>query len=276
MILQANPSKKYGNRFSYHSTRKMQSLCCPIQLVVTTLAPKNKLWKRRERRNHLSWLTWVLFLAWNRNYSQQTPTLWQPRPQQPAKQSKVTQIEVSSKFEKEKIVEHPLAQMKFCSCPSPNNQVFVSPQNSGHTRCEAKSNKTDFPPATEVFCDCFCWVWRQTLSCVCSAPPPCHLHCQTQSLLTDVGQPPLPGILSQTERSETLGAANLPFYVSALLVFPSFKSAFYSPNLCALAELLHSAKHPKPPLLPCDLQPNDTYANEISAGKNNYSCSWED
>lgn len=203
MILQANPSKKYGNRFSYHSTRKMQSLCCPIQLVVTTLAPKNKLWKRRERRNHLSWLTWALFLAWNRNYRQQTPTLWQPWPQQPAKQSKVTQIEVSSKFVKEKIAAHPLAQMKFCSCPLPNNQVFVSPQNSGHTWCEAKSNKTDFPPATEVFCDCFCWVWRQTLSCVCSAPPPCHLHCQTQSLLTDVGQPPLPGILSQRDQKHS-------------------------------------------------------------------------
>lgn len=92
---QANPNKTYGNCFSYYSTRKMQSLCCPIQLVVTTLAPKNKLWERRERRSHLSWLTWVLFLAWNRNYCQQTPTLWQPRPPQPAKQSTVTQIEVS-------------------------------------------------------------------------------------------------------------------------------------------------------------------------------------
>lgn len=72
IIFQANPSKKLW-KLHLPPQHEMQSLCCPIQLVVTTPAPKNKLWKRREGKNHLSWLTWVLFLAWNRNFVTKKP-----------------------------------------------------------------------------------------------------------------------------------------------------------------------------------------------------------
>lgn len=206
IILQANPSENYGNCFSCHSTRKMQSLCCPIQLVVTTLAPKNKLWERRERKNHLSWLTWVLFSARNRNYCQESPTLWQPGPQQPEKQSRAT---TDWSFLQ-------ICEGKNCGTSTGPNEILLlsfvqhlgvcaTSELSTSGRWEVKSNKTDFSPLTEALCDSFSWVWRQTLSCVCSAPAPHHLHWQIQSPLTDVGQRPLPGILSQTEIRNSQG-----------------------------------------------------------------------
>lgn len=68
VILQANPSKNYGNGSSHHNLRRTQSPCCPIQqpgnrqMVVSILIPKSVM-KKEVRKKNRSLLTAVLYCS---------------------------------------------------------------------------------------------------------------------------------------------------------------------------------------------------------------------
>lgn len=132
IIFQANPSKKLW-KLLLPPQHEMQSLCCPIQLVVTTSAPKNKLWKKegREEPSELAYVS-AFFGLEQEFYHQETPTLWQPRPQQPAKQSTVTQIEVSFKKRWRKKLWH--IHMQRCCCPTIRCLHQLRPLSTPHER----------------------------------------------------------------------------------------------------------------------------------------------
>lgn len=257
IIFQANPSKKLW-KLLLPPQHEMQSLCCPIQLVVTTSAPKNKLWKKegREEPSELAYVS-AFFGLEQEFYHQETPTLWQPRPQQPAKQSTVTQIEVSFKKRwRKKLCTstcNVAAVQQSGACISPD--LWALPM-----RGKAQN-----------------WFPILNWSSVCSQ---LGLRADTELCLFSPStlSPPLtnPATADRWRTSTSprnpltnrhiRNTQNVPF---AFLW--QCTAAFSLPKISTLLPQSFKA-----PLASCELQFNNTYANEISAGKNNYSCSWED